>query len=1135
MKKLFFTTLMASIAAFGYSQTPYWSYGFDNGAMTDAVGNDDLTQSGSSLTTVDDRFSNADDAITLSGDVLEGGSGNPNSSFSVSFWVKDVVNDATLRIMVDQFTDHGYSIRLENGLVKAVSRMAYYSGSSGWQPNWSSTITQTSSTNVADGDWHHIVYTARKYGPSGSTYSYEYKLYIDGTQEASNVSNVNTLPPAGHRGIDPAAILRVGNNSSGSYPYENTIDDISFFGSNLSAAQVTELYNARLAQVIYVDEDASGANDGSSWADAFTSLKDATDFATIAGDEIWIAEGVYTPHASSRTASFRIMPGVSLYGGFNGTETALSQRDWRTYESVLSGDLNGNDNGTISWSESSRSDNSYRVVVIDDAGSNTLIDGVTISGAQANHATDNTYNRGGGIRMEGGVNTLDIRNCTFEDNLASFAAGIMAEFTSSSAHSANIQNCIFQNNISRYGSTFLLAFDAGSGTVSVNNCFMTDNRAIDLPNGQGFSGPAGFIDSRAGSTLNAEVVNCTFTNNLSAGTNSGLSESSTLAVRRYAGTLNFTMANCVFDGNTASKSVGRLNSSNCPSSVVLNHNVRPDVGSTVCGGTSVSETEVAAVLDAVGRPMAGSNTIDAGDNSYAVGSSDIDGNNRILNTTIDVGAFEFDPNACIQPAISTQPTSETVCEGNAAAFDVSASGDGLTYQWKKDGQDISGATSSTYSIASVATSNAGNYTVVVTGTCGTETSSVAELVVNEETTITTHPADEIICEGGNFSLSVDATGTNLSYQWQLGGIDINGETSASISYVNVGPTLAGSYTVEVNGTCGTETSSVAELTVNTQTAITSQPQSVMQCSNTTATFSVGVTGTSISYQWQLDGQDISGQTFPNLLVNGISQANEGDYTCVVTGTCGVETSDVATLTVDEATVIATQPTDVTICEGDDMSFSVVATGTDLTYQWQFGGIDINGETASSISYTNVGPTLAGNFSVEVIGVCGTVTSTAAELVVNAIPEPVITENMGMLETGVYDTYQWYIDGNIQNGETNASITVTIPGAYTVEVTNNGCEGISAPYTPMTVGIKEATVDAVSVYPNPFRNEVTVELNSFDGQVEISVLDMTGRVAFTAIEGGTRAQLNLAQLSDGAYSLVVRGEHGKTAIGRLIKN
>ena len=84
--------------------------------------------------------------------------------------------------------------------------------------------------------------------------------------------------------------------------------------------------------IIYVDADATGANDGTSWADAFTALQPALEAAQT-GDQIWVAAGTYTPSLESdpddpRSASFQMKNGVAIYGGFAGGETRLEQRDW---------------------------------------------------------------------------------------------------------------------------------------------------------------------------------------------------------------------------------------------------------------------------------------------------------------------------------------------------------------------------------------------------------------------------------------------------------------------------------------------------------------------------------------------------------------------------------------------------------------------------------------------------------------------------------------------------------------------------------------------------------------------------------------------------------------------------------------
>ncbi|MFB6272448.1 MAG: hypothetical protein ABEL51_06095 [Salinibacter sp.] len=159
---------------------------------------------------------------------------------------------------------------------------------------------------------------------------------------------------------------------------------------------------------IYVDNDASGNNDGSSWTDAYTDLQSALSAAT-SSDEIWIAEGVYTPASGTdQSASFVITggeDGLGLYGGFSGDESSRSERDPGANPTILSGDLEGDDtttNGvTVDASDISGS-NSNHVLFLDgtssDITNSTVIDGVTVTAGQANgNATD-----GGGIYCTGG-------------------------------------------------------------------------------------------------------------------------------------------------------------------------------------------------------------------------------------------------------------------------------------------------------------------------------------------------------------------------------------------------------------------------------------------------------------------------------------------------------------------------------------------------------------------------------------------------------------------------------------------------------------------------------------------------------------------------------------------------------------
>ncbi len=145
------------------------------------------------------------------------------------------------------------------------------------------------------------------------------------------------------------------------------------------------------AQRIYVDATATGANNGSSWADAFTGLQGAL-AAAGTGDEIWVAEGIYTPDVigGSPAATFLIGKNLKLYGGFAGTESSLEERgNPADFPAILSGDLNGDD--VESNFVTNRGDNVMTVVTIrGNITEEAVINGFTIQGGQANGSGDNS-------------------------------------------------------------------------------------------------------------------------------------------------------------------------------------------------------------------------------------------------------------------------------------------------------------------------------------------------------------------------------------------------------------------------------------------------------------------------------------------------------------------------------------------------------------------------------------------------------------------------------------------------------------------------------------------------------------------------------------------------------------------------
>ena len=166
------------------------------------------------------------------------------------------------------------------------------------------------------------------------------------------------------------------------------------------------------------------------------------------------------------------------------------------------------------------------------------------------------------------------------------------------------------------------------------------------------------------------------------------------------------------------------------------------------------------------------------------------------------------------PVISAQPTGVSAILGQAAGFTVIATATPApAYQWLKNGTNIAGATSSTFSITSVQLSDAANYSVIVSNPYGTVTSNTAKLTVNGPPTITTQPASQAVNAGANVTLSVVASGVT-GYQWQLNGAAIAGATSATLSLPRIGTTQRGSYTVVTSDAYGSATSNPATVAVN---------------------------------------------------------------------------------------------------------------------------------------------------------------------------------------------------------------------------------------------------------------------------------------------------------------------------------
>ena len=356
--------------------------------------------------------------------------------------------------------------------------------------------------------------------------------------------------------------------------------------------------------------------------------------------------------------------------------------------------------------------------------------------------------------------------------------------------------------------------------------------------------------------------------------------------------------------------------------------------------------------------------------------------------------------APVAPSITVQPNSQMVMTGQTASFSVTATGTApLSHQWRKNGVAISGATSSSYTVPATTSSDNGvQFTVLVSNTVGSVTSSPATLTVNAATvapSITTQPTSQTVTAGQAATFNVTATGTApLSYQWRKNNVAISVATSSSYTTLATTTLDSGStFVVVVSNAAGTVTSATATLTVNAAPvapSITTQPASQTVTAGQTATFTVAATSTApLNYQWQRNAVAISGATSSTYTTPATTSSDSGaQFTVLVSNAIGSITSNPATLTVNAATVapsITTQPSSQTATAGQAATFTVAATGTaPLSYQWRKNGVAISGATSSIYTTSATTSSDSGTqFTVLVSNTVGGVTSSPATLTVTS--------------------------------------------------------------------------------------------------------------------------------------------------------
>lgn len=442
------------------------------------------------------------------------------------------------------------------------------------------------------------------------------------------------------------------------------------------------ILNAQLCfgVTIHVDSNANGSENGSSWTNAYTTLQAALASAN-AGDEIWIAQGVYYPDEgpgqleNARSSTFSLVEGVSIYGGFAGDEVNLNERDIEANATVFSGDLAQNDGPDFK----NNSDNAYHVIRADETITQaTIIDGVQITAGNADlNGIFPDQTGGGAYIFTGAPSFID---CTFHGNAAEFGGAVLVDNAN-----PTFTDCIFENNLGEFGGAIYVynmsspvferitvtgndaelgggiystqstptiinsifrgntatlggaAYDSNEAAPEYTNCIFQGNSA-EL-------GGAFYCNT----TSTGAVINCSIQGNLASVEGGGV-------YNNLDATPVFT--NCIVwnnaaDGETDTLSASLFNNGTLAGfnfSLVENWTIENLLGTgNFNGAEALNDPRFVDPIDPLtapslngdlnlqdGTPVSGS-----GDNAANLEPTDLAGNARIQNTVIDLGPYEY--------------------------------------------------------------------------------------------------------------------------------------------------------------------------------------------------------------------------------------------------------------------------------------------------------------------------------------------------------------------------------------------------------------------------------------------------------------------------------------------------------------
>ncbi|MBD2705100.1 SBBP repeat-containing protein [Spirosoma sp. BT702] len=843
---------------------------------------------------------------------------------------------------------------------------------------------------------------------------------------------------------------------------------------------------------LYVKANATGANTGLNWNDAFPDLNSALHYACIGSlTEIWIARGKYTP----ATGTFFLHPDVAIYGGFEGTEMELSQRPLinlsHPSSTTLSGDID-NDN-TLA--------NNAQIIIYNTLRlTNTaILDGAIITGPRSGTQSAAIHNNSDGnpanglvgtecspvyrnllftgfacdgdifgnactgqfvqnIAVNGGVTNPSFVNCVFRDNQGDgYNSGTIYNLSLANSQSTlkpQFINCVIANHT---GGAFM--YNAGIASPQFINCSF-----LNLPNG--------LVDNninQPNGSSEIQLTNSVLWNAGGANTFKNSVANTTLTV-----TATYNLLDQAITGYTSGP--GNLTTTSSPY-VSASDLTLPTNSPAINAGNPASMTVVSAPYSATGLPK-----------------MDASANPRIVGSRVDMGALEVQNPPPPTPTITGFAASASaVCTGSPITFTATIGNVTGSYNYTlTNGTSTTTATSSNTALSqSLVTLSASNQSFTLTvSSAGQSASALTNVTINGFPVATLTNNGPISCTMTSVTLTASG-GTSYTFTNSSGVVGTPG-TSNTVVVAN-----AGSYSVSVAnaGGCVSTTSTLVSSQTNVPTVNINPSSATLTCTNPVVSLSAVGNGT---YRWN------TGAT-----TSVISATSAGPYSVTLTGANGCTASASASVVQDNTPPsVSISPGSATLsCATSSVSLSAVGSGT---YRWSTGA------TTPTISVSTAGP-----YSVTLTAANGCSASASTTIFLDNTPPTVsITPSSATLTcTSPLVSLSAIGTGSLRwnTGATTSVISATSAGPYSVTLTGaNGCT-VSASANV----VQDNTPPSVSIIPG------SATLSCAASSVSLSAV---GSGTYRWSTGATTQVISAT--SANTYSVTLTGANGCTDMASI---